>query len=234
METKGRAAGKWCSDACYFRMKSRVIKGSFHGQMQHCRQCGVEIGLYSGKGPTLKWCTEHHPSAKKDYPERDCKHCGKPFKPINEHHAYCSRDCRPKKGWSFDRAKHRAKRDPRSSVAWRQVRLQVIAEETHCGLCGLEVDKTLPYPHPGSPTVDHIDPLLDRGHEWDGMLDRSNLRLAHRGCQVLQGGWIGSNQRRMNLGKAPRKEPAGYYDHTRLIRNEHRQLERGAQQQLPW
>jgi hypothetical protein len=66
------------------------------------------------------------------------------------------------------------------------------------------------------------------------MLDRSNLRLAHYGCQVLQGGWIGRNRRRANLGKEPLVEPADYYDHTRLIRNEHRQLEPGAQQQLPW
>ena len=66
---------------------------------------------------------------------------------------------------------------------WRALRLRVIDEETNCGICGEVVDKTL---KPGSrlaPSVDHINPLSLGGDYWE----RSNLRLAHHGCNAREG-----------------------------------------------
>lgn len=57
------------------------------------------------------------------------------------------------------------------------IRAQVIAEESHCGICGLPVDKTLPGTHPDGPTVDHIIRRRDGGPNA-----RSNYRLAHQRC----------------------------------------------------
>lgn len=47
-----------------------------------------------------------------------------------------------------------------------------------CGICGKPVDKSLKYPHPLSPCIDHIIPIAKGGHPSD--ID--NLQLAHWTC----------------------------------------------------
>lgn len=71
----------------------------------------------------------------------------------------------------------------RHGPAWRKLRVQVIAEETSCFRCGAEVDKSLAYPDPDSPSVDHIKDIRDGG----APLDRDNVRLAHFGCNSADG-----------------------------------------------
>lgn len=63
---------------------------------------------------------------------------------------------------------------------WQRLRRRVIAEESVCGLCGVEVDKTLRYPHPMSASVD-LKVALSQGGSWR---DRTNLSLAHLICNV--------------------------------------------------
>ena len=60
---------------------------------------------------------------------------------------------------------------------------RVYAEETHCWLCGFEVDQTLPRGHPRSRSVDHIVPLSKGGNPYE----RSNARLACLGCNSSRG-----------------------------------------------
>lgn len=55
---------------------------------------------------------------------------------------------------------------------------KILATQTVCGICGKPVDKSLKYPHPMSPTADHIIPIDRGGHPSD--LD--NLQLAHFIC----------------------------------------------------
>ena len=55
---------------------------------------------------------------------------------------------------------------------------RIFATQTVCGICGKPVDFSLKYPHPLSPTIDHIIPLAKGGHPSD--ID--NLQLAHRCC----------------------------------------------------
>lgn len=57
-------------------------------------------------------------------------------------------------------------------------RRKILAAQTVCGICGKPVDKSLKYPHPLSPTTDHIIPIDRGGHPSD--LD--NLQLAHFIC----------------------------------------------------
>ena len=47
-----------------------------------------------------------------------------------------------------------------------------------CGICGKPVDKSLRYPHPLSPTIDHIIPIIKGGHPSE----MDNLQLAHFTC----------------------------------------------------
>ena len=57
-------------------------------------------------------------------------------------------------------------------------RKKIYATQTVCAICGKPVDFNLKYPHPLSPTIDHIIPLAKGGHPSD--ID--NLQLAHRCC----------------------------------------------------
>ena len=51
-----------------------------------------------------------------------------------------------------------------------------------CGLCGLPVDDSLAWPHPQSPSLDHVIPL-SKG----GIHDPSNVQLAHLRCNTAKG-----------------------------------------------
>ena len=62
--------------------------------------------------------------------------------------------------------------------AFENARRKILATQTICGICGKPVDFSYKYPHPLSPTVDHIIPVSKGGHPSD--LD--NLQLAHRCC----------------------------------------------------
>ena len=63
-------------------------------------------------------------------------------------------------------------------AAYEKNKKKILATQTVCGICGKPVDFSYKYPHPLSPTVDHIIPLAKGGHPSD--LD--NLQLAHRCC----------------------------------------------------
>ncbi len=60
---------------------------------------------------------------------------------------------------------------------------RIYATQTICALCGKPVDFSLKYPHPLSPTIDHIIPISKGGHPSD--ID--NLQLAHRCCNRKKG-----------------------------------------------
>jgi len=63
-------------------------------------------------------------------------------------------------------------------LAYERNKKKILATQTICGICGKPVDKTLAYPNPMSPTVDHIIPINRGGHPSD--ID--NLQLAHFVC----------------------------------------------------
>lgn len=55
---------------------------------------------------------------------------------------------------------------------------KILATQDVCGICGKPVDKTLKYPNPLAPCIDHIIPVSKNGHPSD----ISNLQLAHWTC----------------------------------------------------
>ena len=63
-------------------------------------------------------------------------------------------------------------------TAFEKNRQIVLKTQQVCGICGREVDFAYKFPHPLSPTVDHIIPLSKGGHPSD----LANLQLAHRCC----------------------------------------------------
>ena len=72
----------------------------------------------------------------------------------------------------------RSDRTPGNRAAFEAAKQKVLKTQDTCGICGLPVDMSLKYPHPMSPTVDHIIPIAKGGHPSD----INNLQLAHRHC----------------------------------------------------
>ena len=70
-------------------------------------------------------------------------------------------------------AHQRPEADPARRAVFENNKKIILATQSICGICGQPVDKSLKYPHPMSPTVDHIIPC-NRG----GSDDLENLQLA--------------------------------------------------------
>lgn len=71
----------------------------------------------------------------------------------------------------------RPERDAARRAVFENNKKIILATQTICGICGQPVDKTLKFPDPLSPTVDHIIPCARGGSD-----NLDNLQLAHRKC----------------------------------------------------
>lgn len=74
--------------------------------------------------------------------------------------------------------RQRPDRDGPHRYAFDRNRKKILLTQEVCGICGKPVDKSLQFPHPLSPTVDHIIPI-DRGGHPSAI---ENLQLAHFCC----------------------------------------------------
>lgn len=75
---------------------------------------------------------------------------------------------------------------PLSTYAWQQARAECLRRHgpiPTCWLCGEPIDMTLPWRHPMSASVDHVQPRQHGG----ALLDQANLRPAHRTHNVSRG-----------------------------------------------
>ena len=85
----------------------------------------------------------------------------------------------------------RSDRAPGNRGAYEKARAKILRTQTICGICGKPVDFSLKYPHPLSPTVDHIVPVSKGGHPSD----INNLQLAHRCCNRQKSDKVGDLSR---------------------------------------
>lgn len=69
-------------------------------------------------------------------------------------------------------------------------RKRILATQDTCSICGCPVDKSLKYPHPLSPVIDHIIPVSKGGHPSD----IKNLALAHNQCNLKKTDKVYSTQ----------------------------------------
>lgn len=74
--------------------------------------------------------------------------------------------------------------NPRKGSAYERVRADVISKATHCCICGEPLDKTLRYPHPMSPSLEHKDPL---SQGFPLIPSRDRLGAAHLKCNKDRG-----------------------------------------------
>lgn len=62
--------------------------------------------------------------------------------------------------------------------AFEKNKKRILMTQNICGICGKPVDKSIKYPNPLSPVIDHIIPINKNGHPSD----INNLQLAHWQC----------------------------------------------------
>lgn len=60
--------------------------------------------------------------------------------------------------------RNRPDKDGSHRLAYERNKAKIMATQTVCGICGKPVDKSLRYPHPLSPCIDHIIPVAKGGH----------------------------------------------------------------------
>lgn len=72
----------------------------------------------------------------------------------------------------------RPERSGSHRAAYEANRKKILALNNTCAICGKPVDKTIKYPDPMSPVIDHIIPVAKNGHPSD----INNLQLAHNTC----------------------------------------------------
>ena len=76
----------------------------------------------------------------------------------------------------------RPERNPNIRPLFEANKKIILATQTVCGICGKPVDKSIKYPDPMSPVVDHIIPLAKHGDP----VSLDNLQLAHRYCNRMK------------------------------------------------
>lgn len=77
----------------------------------------------------------------------------------------------------------RPERDPGKRALYEHNKKIVLATQSVCGICGKPVDKSIKYPDPMSPSVDHIIPVSRNGDP----ISLDNLQLTHRYCNRQKG-----------------------------------------------
>lgn len=132
---------------------------------------------------------------------RTCEHCGETYPAQRAGQRFCSLLCRS--GGEFKRtysdAQRRAFRENarRRRAALRTVEVEAFDEREiyerdgwRCQICRMRVPQDKQWPHPQSPTLDHIVPLTEDGTSHT----RRNVRLAHLVCNSSRSNRGGNEQ----------------------------------------
>jgi 5-methylcytosine-specific restriction endonuclease McrA len=176
---------KFCSDAA---LKNGHCGGNYRKREKHyasgsprprnsCKRCGVQIKL-----PRRVYCSDEckilsHNNKRSSGVEYldSCIVCGGELK--GKQQRYCSGHCKRRYGSSKRRGK-------KQIVNIEVVTINQIhkADKGICQICGKEVDISIPWPKPSSPSIDHIIPINHGGeHSY------RNTRLTHLSCNTSRG-----------------------------------------------
>lgn len=99
--------------------------------------------------------------------------------------------------------RNRPDHDGPHRLAFERNKRIILASRSVCGICGQTVDKSLKYPHPLAPCIDHIIPIDRGGHPSD----IENLQLAHWKC----------NREKSNKLLVPKSEVENVIDNTNRV-----------------
>jgi len=174
---------KYCSVTCR-GLSRRTLKGT-------TRECIICGNKFEPRTKTGKCCskecqiiqTHNVTNESEKILKKICPLCGEEFC-VSRYHwysIYCSRRCKDK-AWNYK------KRAILNSVKSEAYSIQEIynRDSWYCQLCGKRVDPELKWPDPKSASIDHIIPISKGGNDI-----KSNVQLAHLGCNLAKGNKIG-------------------------------------------
>lgn len=137
-----------------------------------------------------KYCSQACVGSSQRRPDSKCAGCGLIFRAKRrDRSTYCSHECYAKRGRECRLANPCGQRlaldktTPKRPVIKRHVREAVYARDAAvCQLCGGKVLMAESFPHPKSPSIDHVIPWARGGQDIE-----DNLQLAHLRCNVRRG-----------------------------------------------
>lgn len=120
--------------------------------------------------------------------ERQCSWCGQPFLTRRKSSQHCSTACMRATDYDQNRDNylalskfHRAAR--RGARLERFSHVEIFERDRWtCYLCGELTDRTVVWPHPLMPSLDHVIPI-----SLGGPHSRANTKCAHLGCNLRKG-----------------------------------------------
>jgi hypothetical protein len=178
---------RWCSEACRVRTfrtarpdyveqnkRASAVAGRrriLTAGLSRCRVCAVVV-----QGNGRRYCDDHRPNVGNTVDlTRSCPVCSTDFTTSHQGQRYCSIVCRGRA--AIRRRPIRNRRFPGFTPAQR--RRVATRDGWRCGFCHALIDRQLRWPHPGSLSIDHIDP--------DGAHEPANWQASHLACNVQAG-----------------------------------------------
>ena len=147
----------------------------FAPRAYHCERCGKAARSWM---PQARFCSAACRQVRR-YPVRQlvCPVCEAQFSTTRSQQKFCSPLCTNR-----DKCRRRYKAGTRRrfpKVEPAQRRLILERDGWRCGFCRAVIDPALRWPHPGSASIDHIDPL--------GAHEPANWQASHLACNVQAG-----------------------------------------------
>ncbi len=180
---------KYCSTDCAHKSKRTLI-----GTLRKCLNCGnkFEPSYKENKYCSLSCASRH--KLYKVTSTKSCINCGKLFEVLsnNQFGLYCSKKCGDKHYKQLNpdkehnkRARYRTKKNNNTV---EEVSFEYICERDNwkCQICGKRVSKLKKWPHPLSPSLDHIMPI-----SLGGAHSITNIQLTHLKCNLSKQASVG-------------------------------------------
>lgn len=193
---KQRRYSTYCSRRCAYRHQfqwdAQMASGNFRSSpltIKACKTCG---GQFIARPTSRLYCSEtcSYRTLIAAPSEHTCDDCGLSFVSDwgDKRTRFCSQKCgkryvrRQRRRRHGHRNKHR-RRARAAGVEHEPISRRKVLErdDWRCGICGGRISKTVKYPHPRSPSLDHIVPIAKGGpHLY------RNVQAAHFKCNTLK------------------------------------------------
>ena len=115
---------------------------------------------------------------------KSCDWCEHVFTPTHPSQVVCSKNCRDSRNHMIRKEKWHRRRALMVGSTIEKINVNDIYERDSwlCGICNIQIDKELRYPHPKSASLDHVIPLSKGGTHTE-----ANLQPAHLMCNSVKG-----------------------------------------------
>jgi len=184
----------WCLDpfkvrenSIYCSNRCRGLDQAIKSQPIPWKQCGCGQWFVTRYGRATCGCGYRPPKQLPPPVQRTCRECEQVFTWQPGHGGgtptFCGPRCRNRKKQRYNKSHYR--RAIRHGVAFERFDPHEIFDRDRwrCHLCGGRISRARIYPHPLSPTIDHVVPLACGGGHT-----RANVKAAHARCNLAKGG----------------------------------------------